>query len=158
MQIPKHYIFYAQNMSNDLVYGEMGVVLYNNKMVIESPDYNELGLDFTMSFPTEVVPELSCFGRFATSPYQAWRTAFRETSKLAYFQSESPSMDTKHRLHIWTTKAHGPHSNWVLNGARDGMEFFNKTGPDLVKLKAAFDWNWLRNYFESKYSVKQSTT
>jgi len=158
MQIPKHYIFYAQNMSNDLVYGEMGVVLYNNKMVIESPDYSELGLDFTMSFPTEVVPELSCFGRFATSPYQAWRTAFRETSKLAYFQSESPSMDTKHRLHIWTTKAHGPHNDWVLNGARDGMEFFNKTGPDLVKLKAAFDWNWLRNYFESKYSVKQSTT
>ena len=158
MQIPKHYIFYAQNMSNDLVYGEMGVILYNNKMVIESPEYSELGLDFTMSFPTEVVPELSCFGRFATSPYQAWRTAFRETSKLAYFQSESPSMDTKHRLHIWTTKAHGPHNDWVLNGARDGMEFFNKTGPDLVKLKAAFDWNWLRNYFESKYSVKQSTT
>ena len=34
-QIPKHYIFHAHNMSNDLVYGEMGIILYNNKMVIK---------------------------------------------------------------------------------------------------------------------------
>ena len=153
MQVPKNYIFNCKNMSNDLVYGHMGVVLYNNRMIIESADYSELGLDFTMSFPVEVVPELSCFGHFATSPYQAWRTAFRETSKLAYFQTEKPDIENRHRLHVWTSKAHGEYSEWVLNGARDGVEFFEQTGPDLVKLKAAFDWNWLNDRFESKYGI-----
>ena len=129
----------------------MGVVLYNNRIVIESEDYSKLGLDFTMSFPVEVVPELSCFGNFATSPYQAWRTAFRETSKLSYFQDKSPSMEARYRLHVWTNEAQGEHGQWVLNGARDGVEFFEKTGPNLTKLKAAFDWNWLRDYFDSKY-------
>ena len=151
MQIPKNYIFNCKNMSNNLVYGHMGVVLYNNRMVIESADYSELGLDFTMSFPVEVVPELSCYGNFATSPYQAWRTAFRETSKLSYFLDGTPNMEARHRLHVWTNVAHGPHCEWVLNGARDGVEFFKATGPDLPKLKAAFDWTWLRQYFDSKY-------
>ena len=158
-QIPKHYIFHAHNMSNDLVYGEMGIILYNNKMVIESPDYDKLGLDFTMSFPTEVVPELSCYGRFATSPYQAWRTAFRETSKIAYFNTEHPTMESKHRLHVWTTKAHGDYADWVLKGANDGLAHFTKVGPVLEKLKSTVnDWDWLRNYYDVKYSVKESTT
>ena len=97
-QIPKHYIFHCHNHSNGLVYGHMGVVLYNNRMVQESADYSELGLDFTMSFPTETIPQLSCYGRFATSPYQAWRTAFRETSKLCSFSD----VESKYRLKIWS--------------------------------------------------------
>jgi hypothetical protein len=158
-QVPKHYIFHARNMSNDLVYGEMGIILYNNKMVLESPDYDKLGLDFTMSFPTEVVPELSCYGRFATSPYQAWRTAFRETSKIAYFHNQQPTMESKHRLHVWTTKAHGDYADWVLKGATDGLEHFAKVGPVLDKLKSTVnDWSWLRNYYDLKYSDKESTT
>jgi hypothetical protein len=159
LQIPKHYIFHAHNMSNDLVYGEMGIILYNNKMVIESPAYEKLGLDFTMSFPTETVPELSCYGRFATSPYQAWRTAFRETSKIAYFNNENPTMESKHRLHVWTTKAHGDYSEWVLKGANDGLKHFEKIGPQLDKLKSTINnWNWLRDYYERKYSSNESIT
>ncbi len=158
-QVPKHYIFYAKNMSNDLVYGEMGIILYNNKMVIESPDYNELGLDFTLSFPVEVVPELSCYGRFATSPYQAWRTAFRETCKIAYFNHENPTIDSKHRLHVWTTKAHGDYSEWVLQGANDGVEHFKQVGAVLEHLKNTVnDWTWLRDFYARKYSSKVSTT
>ena len=157
LQIPKHYIFHAHNMSNDLVYGEMGIILYNNKMVIESPEYEKLGLDFTLSFPTETVPELSCYGRFATSPYQAWRTAFRETSKIAYFNNENPTMESKHRLHVWTSKAHGDYAEWVLKGANDGLKHFEKIGPQLDKLKSTINnWNWLHTYYERKYSSNES--
>ena len=123
-------------MSNNLVYGHMGVVLDTNRMVIGGADFSELGLDFTMSFPVDVVAELSCFGKFATSPYQAWRTAFRETSKLSYFYHETPSMEARHRLHVWTNKAHGEHSEWVLNGARDGVEFFEKNWTRLGYIKS----------------------
>ena len=152
MQIPKHYIFHCHNMSNDLIYGHMGVVLYNNRMVIDSADYSELGLDFTMSFPTEVIPEVSCYGRFATSPYQAWRTAFRETSKLASFDN----IESRHRLKVWCEHSLGEYAEWVLRGANDGVAFHNECAGELVKLKIAFDWNWLRNRFDTIYNTSNS--
>ena len=139
-------------MSNDLIYGHMGVVLYNNRMVIDSADYSELGLDFTMSFPTEVIPEVSCYGRFAISPYQAWRTAFRETSKLASFDN----IESRHRLKVWCEHSLGEYAEWVLRGANDGVEFHNECAGELVKLKIAFNWNWLRNRFDTIYNTSNS--
>ena len=149
LQIPKHYIFHCHNMSNDLVYGHMAVVMYNNKMVCESADYRELGLDFTMSFPVEVVPELSCYGRFATSPYQAWRTAFRETSKL----SADENIESRYRLKIWCERATGDNAEWVLRGAQDGVEFYKESNGELVQLKRAFDWTFLKQRFNSLYNI-----
>ena len=149
LQIPKHYIFHCHNISNDLVYGHMAVVMYNNKMVCESADYRELGLDFTMSFPVEVVPELSCYGRFATSPYQAWRTAFRETSKL----SADENIESRYRLKIWCERATGDNAEWVLRGAQDGVEFYKESNGELVQLKRAFDWTFLKQRFNSLYNI-----
>lgn len=149
LQIPKHYIFHCHNMSNDLVYGHMAVVMYNNKMVCESADYRELGLDFTMSFPVEVVPELSCYGRFATSPYQAWRTAFRETSKL----SADENIESRYRLKIWCERATGDNAEWVLRGAQDGVEFYKESNGELVQLKRAFDWTFLKQRFYTLYNI-----
>jgi hypothetical protein len=39
----------------------------------------------------------------------------------------------------------------VLNGAQDGIEFFNSTQGSLDVLKNSFKWEWLRRYFENKY-------
>ena len=149
LQIPKHYIFHCHNISNGLVYGHMGVVMYNNQMVRESRDYQELGLDFTMSFPVEVVPELSCYGRFATSPYQAWRTAFRETSKL----SADESIESRYRLKIWCERANGDHAEWVLRGAQDGVEFYKECKGELQELKRAFDWTFLKQRFNTLHNI-----
>jgi hypothetical protein len=149
LQIPKHYIFHCHNTSNDLVYGHMGIVMYNNKMVKESEDYSKLGLDFTMSFPVEVVPELSCYGNFATSPYQAWRTAFRETSKLA----GDHSIESKYRLKTWRERASGDHAEWVLKGANDGVDFYLECDGELVQLKQAFDWLYLKQRFNMLYNI-----
>ena len=151
MQSPKHYIFNCKNASNGLEYGHMGVIMYNCNMVINAPPYEELGLDYTVSFPVEVVPELSCHGNFATSPYHAWRTAFRESAKLAYFNSVEPSFETQHRLTVWTSYAYGNNSDWVLKGAKDGVEFFEESNRSLDYLKQSFRWEWLRERFAKKY-------
>ncbi len=129
----------------------MGVIMYNCNMVINAPPYEALGLDYTISFPVEVVPLLSCHGKFAITPYHAWRTAFRECSKLAYFISESPSMENRYRLDTWTTHAEGENAEWVLAGARDGVEFFEESNGSLDHLKQAFRWEWLRERFHAKY-------
>ena len=150
-QESKHYIFYAKNRVNGLVYGEMGIIMYNCKLIIERAGQEFEGLDYTLSFPHEVIPELSAYGNFDTSPYHAWRTAFRETSKLYDFYNQQPTIDTKYRLKIWETVATGPYADWVLKGSSDGKEFFHKFKDDPIYRKNSFSWEWLREYFVSRY-------
>lgn len=148
-QQPKHYIFHAINVVNDLVYGEMGIILYNRQMVLEGPA--QLGIDYTMSFPNETIPIVSAWGRFNTSPYQTWRTAFRETAKLCLFDQQRPSVENSYRLNVWLTHAHGDHAEWALRGAQDGKEFFESCNGNEEHMKSMFSWQWLHERFESVY-------
>lgn len=151
MQQAKHYIFNCRNMVNGLEYGHMGMVLYNCQGIRDINRKGNFGLDYTLSFPHESIPILSCLGRFNTTPYHTWRTAFRETAKLAFFESEQSTVDGQYRLRTWLERAEGDHAEWCLRGAQDGQEFFNTTNGELGKLKQSFRWEWLREYFNSRY-------
>lgn len=150
MQQAKHYIFYSENRVNKLVYGEMAVIMYNCNLILNSRG-QEFGLDYTLSFPHEVVPIISTYGNFDTSSYHAWRTAFRETAKLAYFESQNSTVEGSYRLKTWLEVAEGDYADWVLKGSSDGMDFFKQSGGDLTFLKQSFRWEWLRERFVSKY-------
>ena len=149
-QQPKHYIFYSENRVNKLVYGEMAVILYNCGLILDNRN-KEFGLDYTMSFPHEVVPVVSTYGNFDTSAYQTWRTAFREVSKLYDIQARTPSVDTEYRIQVWETVAEGPFADWCLKGAQDGRDFYLKYADDFDYRKNTFNWEWLRNYFAQRY-------
>ena len=151
MQQPKHYIFNCRNTTNGLEYGQMGIVLYNCNGVKQVNGSGDFGLDYTLSFPHESVPILSCHGDFATTPYHAWRTAFRETAKLAHFESQTSTVEGAYRLNRWLKTAQGVNAEWCLKGAADGYEFFKITQGDLVTLKQSFKWEWLRSYFNQRY-------
>jgi hypothetical protein len=151
MQQAKHYIFDCRNMVNGLEYGHMGMVLYNCQGIRDINRKGNFGLDYTLSFPHESIPILSCLGRFNTTPYHTWRTAFRETAKLAFFESEQYTVDGQYRLRTWLERAEGDHAEWCLRGAQDGQEFFETTNGKLDKLKQSFRWEWLREYFRSRY-------
>jgi len=150
LQQPKHYIFYSENRVNKLVYGEMAIIMYNCRLILENRN-KEFGLDYTLSFPHEVVPIISTYGNFDTSPYHTWRTAFREVSKLYDMQEKSPSIDTEYRINIWETVANGDYAEWALTGARDGREFYYKYKDDFAYRKNSFNWQWLQNYFTTLY-------
>lgn len=151
MQRPKHYIFNCHNTVNGLEYGHMGVVMYNCKGIKYQNQQGDFGLDYTLSFPHESVPLLSCYGNFDQSPYHTWRTAFRESAKLAYFESVNSTIDGAYRLNIWRTRAQGEHAIWSLRGAEDGVDFFASAQGQLEVLKQSFQWQWLREYFIKKY-------
>ena len=150
-QTGKHYVFYCKNRVNGLTYGHMGMILYNRRNVINAEGYDQLGLDYTLSFPHEVLPIVSCYGNFDTSAYHTWRTAFRESTKLAYFNSIETSVDGEYRLKVWTSKATGPYADWCIRGATDGVEFFSETQGDLSLLKQSFRWEWLRQRFVDRW-------
>jgi hypothetical protein len=155
-QAPKHYIFNALNTSNGLCYGHMGIILYHKQTVLDSRSWEQIGgMDFTMSFATESIPLTSVYGEFATGPYHAWRTAFREVSKLCQWQVDKPSIETDYRINVWRTHATGPCAEWVLLGAQDGAEFFANNSNNNEELKKAFRWEWLKDFYQSKYALDQ---
>ena len=151
MQQPKHYIFNAKNTVNGLEYGHMGVILYNIAGIKQINADGNFGIDYTLSFAHEAVPVLSCYGSFDQSSYHTWRTAFRESAKLAFFESIAPSVEGAYRLNVWRTRAQGNYAEWCLKGANDGVEFFNSSDHELDTLKQSFKWTWLRQYFVSRY-------
>lgn len=155
-QAPKHYIFNAVNMSNGLCYGHMGVILYHRNTVLNAPVWDDInGLDYTMSFDTETIPITSVYGEFATDPYRAWRTAFRETAKLVQWYLDEHCIETKYRLHVWQTQAQGPYAEWVLRGAQDGVAYYHTNLMDHSALKKMFRWDWLNDYFQERYAHGQ---
>jgi len=142
-QQPKHYIFNSKNILNGLEYGHQGLIAYNKKLVLEN---NQPGIDFTLSQAHESVPILSGVAHFNQNPWMTWRTAFREVLKLKHFNSQSETVETSHRLKVWTTRAEGENADWCLQGAKDAFEYYEQVGGDYDKIKLSFDWAWLAEY------------
>ena len=137
-----HIVFHAKNMSNRLEYGHMGIVCYNSNLVLNTPA--NFGLDFTQYSKTVTVPMTASEAYFATTPFEAWRTAFREVVKL----TTSYSTEAHLWLQRWVAFAEGNNAEWVLIGAREGQEYAEQHKNDTDMLRKTVDWNWLRERFE----------
>ena len=148
LQQPKHYIFYALNEANGLEYGYAGVILYNVDLVKQRTAF---GVDYTMSSLHAVVPVRSAIAKIGATPYQAWRSAFRESAKLAQIYDETQCVETAYRLKVWTTHAQGPNSEWILRGAADGQQFYTENQHQPNELTQAFQWEWLAKKFAELY-------
>lgn len=144
LQYPKHYIFYAQNPVNGLIYGHQGMILYNKKLVLENPG---IGLDFTLDDEHAVIDIVSGVAYFNTSPYATWRTAFREVIKL--IASDDP--DNIIRLNTWKTIGFGEFGKYSIQGALDAVEYYNNSNGDPAKLKLSYEWRWLKEYYGERY-------
>ena len=140
LETPGNYIFNAYNRITRNTYGHGAVLLYHCKTVIEAETW---GYDFTTSFPYTAIPLLSCYND-ARTPWEAWRTSFREVLKL----KEMTTVESQYRLEQWLTVGEGPVGDWSIAGAKDAMEY--KGG-----LEQANDWNWLNNFFKEKHLIDQ---
>ena len=151
-----HYIFNCKNVVNGLEYGHMGIILYNCKLIKENYNYDNLGLDYTTSHRHDVVPIVSCYGEFNTSPFETWRAAFRETIKLAQIMDNNPTVETEYRLKTWCNFAEGDFADYCTTGANHGVEFYNSNKNNMDELKKSFRWDWLKKHFNSKFTSEQS--
>tara|TARA_Y100000748_G_scaffold299709_1_gene296998 strand:+ start:407 stop:1720 length:1314 start_codon:yes stop_codon:yes gene_type:complete len=145
---PCHYIFNCKNPVNGLEYGHGAVLLYNKELVLKTPNP---GLDFTLSQPHDWVPELSAINHFNETPWLSWRTAFREVIKLIH---NKPTVENNFRLKKWLTLGIGKNSDWVLKGANDAKNYYNEVNGNYDDLKLSYDFEWLKQYYEKKYSVR----
>ena len=150
MRQPASYIFYAKNPCNGLVYGHQALVVYNKRLVLETTEITNL--DFTLSHKHDVVPVNSGTAQFNSDPWSTWRTSFRETLKLTHYLSSQPDVETEYRVNAWLEKASGPNANWCLLGAKDAVDYYESVNGEYAKLFLSFDWAWLRDFYNKKYS------
>ena len=141
LSVPSNYIFHCHNPVVNINHGAMGIILYNKDLVTNAKTW---GLDFTISFPVKVIDQISCIAAYNVSPYQTWRTAFRECVK--YYSNVIPRSDKKENkwlLDRWLTHGNGPFGEWSMQGAKDAITFVD-SGANLFDI---MDWEFLRNYF-----------
>jgi len=144
LQIPKHYVFYAKNPVNDLVYGHQAMIAYNKKLTLANTGK---GLDFTQDDEHEVLELNSGTAMFNTDEWSTWRTSFREALKLRHDTAQI----SKDRLNAWLTVGNGEFAQYSLDGAKHAVEYYESVNGDFDKLKLSYDWPWLRAYFDSRY-------
>jgi hypothetical protein len=140
LQVPKHYIFYASNPVNGLVYGHQAMIAYNKKITLGNIGK---GLDFTLDSEHEVVELNSGVARYNTDEFSTWRTSFREAIKLKL--DDNPV--SRDRLKTWTTVGVGDFAQYSIQGAKDAVEYVEQVNGDIDKLKLSYEWAWLRDRF-----------
>jgi hypothetical protein len=144
LQLPKHYVFHAKNPVNGLVYGHQAMIAYNKKLTLANEGK---GLDFTMDDEHEIVELLSGTANFNTDAWSTWRTAFREALKLRANTDDV----SKNRLEMWLTVGMGKFNEYSTDGAQHAIEYYESVNGDFEKLKLSYEWEWLRNKFDSYY-------
>jgi hypothetical protein len=152
LQIPKHYIFYASNPVNGLVYGHQGLICYNKKLTLNNLGY---GLDFTLDDEHEVIEINSGVALYNTDAYATWRTAFREVIKLKDQVVKNPQdKESASRLYTWLNVGYGDFSKWSNLGAADAEYYYEEVSGDYNKLNLSYEWAWLKDLFKQKYGSK----
>jgi len=135
------------NPCNGLVYGHQAMIAYNRDLVLSNPG---LGLDFTLDSAHEVVPLLSGTARYTTTPWMAWRTAFREAIKLRH---SLPDVENEYRLQIWLENGWGENGKWSVWGAVDAVEYYEEVKGNPTELRKSYEWDWLATYAFIKRSL-----
>lgn len=141
------YIFAARNPVNDLEYGHGGVKIFQRKF------FNDREvIDFSTSFLGKIrtVKKTLNIHRFNTSPFHAWRTAFRECVKLSSSTIiNRNSIDDEYRLTTWCEKFNDvDYADFVKTGALQGRDFGNSNKHNPQELKKVNDFTWLKKAYE----------
>lgn len=122
-----------------------GAIKRLSKQSVLSINPNAVDFFLSLSGTRKIVNHVASETRFNASPFQSWRTGFRECAKLAGGLIRHPQVDEL--LGIWTTLGSDTlNGTWCISGARQGAEFGkqNFRSPLLGQIN---DMNWLSSEF-----------
>ncbi|MCB0377454.1 MAG: hypothetical protein KDD33_03090 [Bdellovibrionales bacterium] len=143
------YVWRCKNPVNDLVYGYGGVKLYHRSMKQALIDKPAIDIATSLGVHYRPVPTIASITSFNTSPFDSWRSAFREAGKLQInLLKNSKDLHSEQRLKIWCEKGEGrPFGRWCLLGARAGKAFILKNQNHPEHWSHLNDFEWLRGLF-----------
>ena len=148
------HVWKAQNPINSLVYGYGAVKLLPREMTINM-DTSKPDMTTSISPYFKPINRISNVTKFNTDPFSTWRSAFRETVKLAS-KSINGQLDeeTDFRLNIWCTKGKDkPFGEYCIAGAVAGKAYGLANTGNLETLKMINDFAWLKQQFDQTYEL-----
>ncbi len=142
------FTYRSHNPINDLVYGYGGVKLFPKKNLLATTEFK---VDMTTSIGATFKPlfEIANITAFNTDPFNTWRSAFRECTKLASnIIDHNKQIDDAYRLEVWTTRGQNrKFGEYALIGAEQGKGFGEDYRDNPDALEKINDWVWLRKVF-----------
>lgn len=145
------HIWKSINPINQLEYGHGGVKLIPKHLILMADEETAVDVTTSIGANIKIMDEISNINNFATSPFNAWRAAFRECVKLASgVIDRQVQEETDDRLLAWTSKGGSrPLGEYVKGGSSAG-EWYGKTYKgDKTALAMINDYEWLREQFEA---------
>ena len=144
------YVWRSRNPVNDLLYGYGGAKLFPRKKLLEADDWQ---VDMTTTIGCPFVPkfQVSNVTAFNTDPFNAWRSAFRECTKLASaIIPNGDNTDNEYRLKVWQTKgANRENGEYAILGAKQGADFGRAYSKKPKTLNLINDFEWLKETFDA---------
>lgn len=145
------HIWKSVNPINFLEYGYGGVKLIPKHLILDADEETAVDVTTSIGAKIKIMNDISNINNFATSPLAAWRSAFRECTKLASgIIRGQVQEETDARLHTWLTKGGDrPLGEYVKAGASAG-DWYGKTySKDKNALARINDYEWLAQEFEA---------
>lgn len=138
------HVWASKNPVNGLEYGYGGVKLFPTQLVRDASSW---GLDFTTGLTNKfkVMPQVSCVTRFNTGPYETWRSAFRECTKLL-IKGDTESV-TRYEAWANSKNSGADFASDATHGAEDARAFADKNRDNIRELDRINDYEWLRNHY-----------
>jgi hypothetical protein len=147
------HVWKSKNPINGLIYGFGGLKLFPTQLLRDAKDWN---IDFTTSISDKFkpMPVVANYTAFNTNPYDTWKSAFRECTKLSSGIIHNLKADEdKERLDIWCTIADekAKYGKYSVAGANAGRKFGSETAEDPEKLGLINDYDWLKSEFSKEF-------
>ena len=153
--VPEHqldhvHVWRSQNPINDLVYGYGGVKLFPRNLTINM-DLTKPDMTTSISPHFIAVDKVANITAFNTDPFNTWKSAFRECSKLSSkIISRQNNEETEQRLDAWCTKGiERQYGDYAIAGANAGREFGISNRSDIILIN---NFEWLHEQF-SKHTI-----
>ena len=141
------HIWKSANIVNGLSYGNGGVKLFPKHLFFQA-DEESIDVSTSLGYKIKVIDEVSNINNFATDEFSAWRSAFRECTKLSgkviYGHVDKES---EQRLSTWCTFASGKFKAEVIDGAKAGYAYGRKNMGNPSALLKINDFDWLKEQF-----------
>lgn len=133
------HVWRSINEAINLSYGYGGVKLFPTVPVRNATSW---GIDFSMSLGTGFVPVdvISNKTIINDTPFNAWKSAFRESTKL-YLQAKAGDIISGRRLDAWKNPVQSTkHAEMIRLGVMSAMRFVDSAESQPTKIN---DYDWL---------------
>ena len=151
------YVYRSCNPINGLAYGNGGIKLLPRYYALKI-DENTVDMTTSLAPHFTAVDKIAGITRFNTTPFDTWRSAFRECVKLSSKVIDRQlDTETERRLEAWCTiGADKPYGEFALSGAKQGKEYGQRFANDASLLRMINNFSWLEDYFKQRYSSNGS--